>query len=395
MSAARAAPDRPAGPGQTADLARLLAERHIVVCCGPGGVGKTTTAAALAVRAADEGRRVIVCTIDPARRLAQSLGLDALDNTPRPVPPRAFRGRRPRGELWAMMLDMKRTFDEMILDMTTPERAERIFANPFYRHVSSTLAGTQEYMAMEKLWELHEEGRWELIVLDTPPTRSALDFLDAPKRVTDFLEGRFLRLLLWPYLQAGKTYLKAVSLGARAFLRVATRITGSELLEDVANFFLAFEGMYDTFKQRARRVYELLAARRTAFVIVATPHEAALREARYFLDRLAAERMPLGGVVLNRTHAVPALESVDDAEALAEKARAAGDGALLAAALELHASWRRVSLREEAAVAAALGDPPGVPLWRVPELPDEVHDVPALRRVGDALMGSGGAATTG
>ena len=369
------------------DLGRLLAERHVLVCVGPGGVGKTTMAAALAVRAADEGRRVIVCTIDPARRLAQSLGLDALDNTPRPIATKAFPGRKPRGELWGMMLDMKTTFDEMILDMTSRDRAEKIFTNPFYQHISSTLAGTQEYMAMEKLWELHEEGKWELIVLDTPPTRSALDFLDAPKKVTDFLEGKFLRLLLWPYLQAGKTYLKAVNFGARAFLKVATRITGSELLADVANFFLAFEGMYDTFKERAKRVHDLLAARRTAFVVVSAPQEASLREARFFLQRLATEKMPLGGVVMNRTHEVPHVAGLEDPRALAARARAAGDGKLLAPALDLYASWREVSIREDAAIASSLGDLTQVPLWRVPDLAGDVHDVAALRRVGEALLG--------
>ena len=369
------------------ELSELLAERHVLVCVGPGGVGKTTTAAALAVRAADEGRKVIVLTIDPARRLAQSLGLDTLDNTPRPIPAKAFPGRKPKGELWGMMLDMKRTFDEMILDMTSRERAEKIFDNPFYQHISSTLAGTQEYMAMEKLWELHEEGRWELIVLDTPPTRSALDFLDAPKKVTDFLEGKFLRILLWPYLQAGKTYLKAVSFGARAFLKVATRITGSELLSDVANFFLAFEGMYDTFKERSKRVYELLAARRTAFVVVSAPQEASLREARFFVQRLGAEKMPLGGVVMNRTHDVPAVAGLEAPRALAEQARAAGDGALLAPALDVYASWREVSIREDAAIASGLGDMHTVPVWRVPDLADDVHEVGALRRVGEALLG--------
>jgi anion-transporting ArsA/GET3 family ATPase len=368
-------------------LDELIADRHIIVCCGPGGVGKTTTAAALALRAADEGRRVIVCTIDPARRLAQSLGLDTLDNTPRLVDAKAFKGRKPRGQLWGMMLDMKRTFDDMIVDMSSKERAEKIFANPFYQHISSTLAGTQEYMAMEKLWELHEEGRWELIVLDTPPTRSALDFLDAPKKVTDFLEGRFLRLLLWPYLQAGRTYLKAVNFGARAFLKVATKITGSELLADVANFFLVFEGMYDTFKMRAKRVYELLAARRTAFVVVAAPQDASLREARYFVQRLGAEKMPLGGVVMNRTHRVPAVPGLEDPRALAERARAAGDGSILAPALEIYGSWREISLREDAAVTAALGDLETVPVWRVPDFADDVHDAAALRRLADALLG--------
>ena len=229
----------------------LLLDRHIVVCTGSGGVGKTTSAAALALRAAELGRRAIVCTIDPARRLAQSMGLEQLGGEPKLVPVTAGRSRS-KGELWAMMLDMKSTFDQMVLEMTTPERAEKIFTNPFYHHISSTLAGTQEYMAMEKLWELHEEGRWELIVIDTPPTRSALDFLDAPRRLTDFLEGRFLKLMMLPYMKAGRTGLKVINFGTRVALRAVTRITGSDLFADVADFFQQFEGMYETFKLRRR-----------------------------------------------------------------------------------------------------------------------------------------------
>ena len=369
-------------------LADLLGDRHVLVCVGPGGVGKTTTAATLAVRAADEGRRALVLTIDPARRLAQSLGLDGLDNTPKRIELTGERRKAPRGELWGMMLDMKTTFDEMILDMTSRDRADKIFSNPFYQHISSSLSGTQEYMAMEKLWELHEEGRWELIVLDTPPTRSALDFLDAPHKVTDFLEGRFLRLLLWPYLKAGKTYLKAVNFGARTFLKVATKITGSELLEDVANFFLAFEGMYDQFKDRAKRVYELLSARRTAFVVVSAPQEASLREARYFVQRLGAEKMPLGGVVMNRTHTVPAVSGLEDPRGLAERVRAGDGEGILAPTLDLYGSWREISLREDEAIKGALGDLSDVPVWRVPDLADDVHDLAALRRVGEELLGA-------
>ena len=369
-------------------LAQLVGDQHVLVCVGPGGVGKTTTAATLAVRAADEGRRALVLTIDPARRLAQSLGLDALDNTPKRIELAGERRKAPRGELWGMMLDMKSTFDDMILDMTSRDRAEKIFSNPFYQHISSSLAGTQEYMAMEKLWELHEEGRWELIVLDTPPTRSALDFLDAPKKVTDFLEGRFLRLLLWPYLQAGKTYLKAVNFGARTFLKVATKITGSELLADVANFFLAFEGMYDQFKDRAKRVYDLLGARRTAFIVVSAPQEVSLREARYFVQRLGAEKMPLGGVVMNRTHAVPAAPGLEDPRGLAERVRRDDGDGILAPALNLYASWREISLREDDAIKGALADLAEVPVWRVPDLADDVHDLAALRRVGEELLGA-------
>jgi anion-transporting ArsA/GET3 family ATPase len=361
----------------------LLADRHIVVCTGSGGVGKTTTSAALALRAADAGRRVIVCTIDPARRLAQSLGLEHLDNTPHRVPQSAFGARKPKGELHAMMLDMKRTFDEMILDMTTKERADRIFRNPFYQHVSSTLAGTQEYMAMEKLWELHEEGRWELIVIDTPPSRSALDFLDGPRRLNDFLEGRFLRLMLWPYMKAGRTGLRLLNFGTQALLKTVTRITGSELFGDVAEFFQSFEGMYDTFRQRSARVRELMGARRTAFIVVTSPMEASLREARFFVNRLREEHMPVGGIVVNRAHAVPAVEGLEDPAALIART----DDPKLEAALSVYASWRAVSLRENRLVGAALGDLRDIPVWRVPDLADDVVDAKSLREVGKLLAG--------
>ncbi|HVL89175.1 MAG TPA: ArsA family ATPase, partial [Actinomycetota bacterium] len=360
-------------------------EQHVIVCTGPGGVGKTTTAASLALRAADEGRTVIVCTIDPAKRLAQSLGLEELDNEPKPVPAKAFKGRKPKGELWAMMLDTKRTFDEMVLDMTTPDRAEKIFENSFYQHISSSLSGTQEYMAMEKLFELHEEGRWSLIVIDTPPTRNALDFLDAPRKLTDFLDSRFLRALLWPTIQAGKSTFRAFNMGAKVVLRAATRITGSELLSDVASFFAAFDGMYGSFKHRAERVREMLSAKRTSFVVVAAPQVASLREARFFVDRLRAEQIPLGGVVINRTHLAPPV--LDDPRELAERATKSGEAPLLAAALEVYASWQEIAEREARAIEDALGGAQLPPLWGVPDFADEVHSVPALRRLSDHLLG--------
>jgi anion-transporting ArsA/GET3 family ATPase len=360
------------------DMDRLLDERHIIVCTGAGGVGKTTTSAALALRAADRGRRAIVCTIDPARRLAQSMGLEDLSNEPKLV---AARVRSPRGELHAMMLDMKRTFDDMVLEMTTRERAEQIFANPFYRHVSSTLAGTQEYMAMEKLWELHELGRWELIVIDTPPTRSALDFLDAPKRLTDFLQGRFLRLMLWPSMKAGAGGLKVLNMGMNVALRAVTKITGSELLGDVAAFFQAFEGMYEHFKHRSMRVRELLQGRHTAFIVVSAPTGPSLREARYFADRLRDESMPLGGVLVNRSHELAEVRGLEDARAMASRI----DSQPLADALAAYADRQVLAAREDRLVGATLGPLQDVPVWRVPELDDEVTDLRSLREVGELV----------
>jgi len=358
-----------------AAIDRLLDESHIIVCTGAGGVGKTTASAALALRAADRGRRAIVCTIDPARRLAQSLGLSELGNEPN----RVERAGSKRGELDAMMLDMKRTFDEMVLEMASPARAEQIMSNPFYKHVSSTLAGTQEYMAMQKLFELHEEGRWELIVIDTPPTRSALDFLDAPKRLTDFLEGRFLKLMLWPYMKAGKGGMKVLNFGTQIALKTVTRITGSDLFADVGAFFQAFEGMYEDFKNRAKRVRELLAARRTSFIVVTSPTGSSLREAQYFTERLRAENMPIGGIVVNRTHLVPEVAGLEDPGALAERAQGP-----LAGALEAYAAWRAVSVREKHLLDAATGLE-RLPVWRVPDLADEVCDLKTLRAVGDLI----------
>jgi anion-transporting ArsA/GET3 family ATPase len=366
------------------NIDELLADRHIIVCTGSGGVGKTTTSAALGLRAAEMGRRTIVCTIDPAKRLAQSLGLEQIGGAPKLVPTSAFGRAKPKGELWAMMLDMKSTFDEMVLEMTSPERAEKILANPFYHHISSSLAGTQEYMAMEKLWELHEEGRWEMIIIDTPPTRSALDFLDAPRRLTDFLEGRFLKLMMFPYMKAGKTGLRMINFGTRVALRAVTRITGSELFSDVADFFQHFEGMYETFKQRARRVRELLGARRTSFIVVTAPTEASLNEAKYFADRLHKEQIPLGGIVVNRAHAVPPVQGLEDPLAMADRV---GD-TVLADVLRVYAGWRAVSLREERLLKGAEGSLHGAPVWRVPDLSDEVTDVKTLREVGSLLARS-------
>jgi len=352
----------------------LIDSRHIVVCTGAGGVGKTTTSAALALRAAERGRKTIVCTIDPARRLAQSMGLAALDN----VPHRVDIAGTGRGELHAMMLDMKRTFDEMVMDMTSPDRAQAIMRNPFYEHVSSTLAGTQEYMAMEKLWELHEEGGWDLIVIDTPPTRSALDFLDAPRRLTDFLEGRFLRMMLWPYMKAGKGGLRVLNFGTQVALRAVTRVTGSELFADVAEFFRSFEGMYEEFKHRSVRVRDLLGARRTVFLVVTSPSGSSLREARFFAERLAAESMPLGGVVVNRMHVVPDAGDLTGVRA--------GASAAAAQALDTYERWRALARAEERVLADALGTD-GLPVWRVPDLPDEVVDLDQLRTVGALLAG--------
>ncbi|MFE4646290.1 ArsA family ATPase [Streptomyces sp. NPDC056730] len=287
---------------------------RIIVCCGSGGVGKTTTAAALGVRAAERGRKVVVLTIDPARRLAQSMGIDSLDNTPRQV-----KGVRGPGELHAMMLDMKRTFDEIVEAHADPERARAILENPFYQSLSAGFAGTQEYMAMEKLGQLRSRDDWDLIIVDTPPSRSALDFLDAPKRLGSFLDGKFIRLLMTPAKMGGRAGMKFLNVGMSMMTGTLGKLLGGQFLRDVQTFITAMDTMFGGFRTRADATYRLLQAPGTAFLVVAAPERDALREAAYFVERLAAEEMPLAGLVLNRVHGSGA------ARLSAERARASAE----------------------------------------------------------------------
>ncbi|MGG2461544.1 ArsA family ATPase [Streptomyces sp. RGM 3693] len=289
---------------------------RIVVCCGSGGVGKTTTAAALGVRAAERGRKVVVLTIDPARRLAQSMGISELDNVPRRV-----KGvdETAGGELHAMMLDMKRTFDEIVEGHADAERARAILENPFYQSLSAGFAGTQEYMAMEKLGQLRAGDDWDLIVVDTPPSRSALDFLDAPKRLGSFLDGKFIRVLMAPAKVGGRAGMKFLNVGMSMMTGTLSKLMGGQLLRDVQTFVAAMDTMFGGFRTRADATYRLLQAPGTAFLVVAAPERDALREAAYFVERLAAEQMPLAGLVLNRVHGSGA------AQLSAERALAAAE----------------------------------------------------------------------
>ncbi|GAA2944365.1 MULTISPECIES: ArsA family ATPase [Streptomyces] len=295
-------PARPRmSPARLLDVDPLLADpkTRIVVCCGSGGVGKTTTAAALGLRAAERGRKVVVLTIDPARRLAQSMGIDSLDNTPRRV-----KGidDTAGGELHAMMLDMKRTFDEIVEVHADAERAAAILSNPFYQSLSAGFAGTQEYMAMEKLGQLRARDEWDLIIVDTPPSRSALDFLDAPKRLGSFLDGRLIRLLTAPAKLGGRAGMKFLNVGMSMMTGTLGKLLGGQLLKDVQTFVSAMDTTFGGFRTRADATYKLLQAPGTAFLVVAAPERDALREAAYFVERLAAEDMPLAGLVLNRVH---------------------------------------------------------------------------------------------
>ncbi|MGS2588791.1 ArsA-related P-loop ATPase [Streptomyces hebeiensis] len=289
-------------------------ETRIIVCCGSGGVGKTTTAAALGLRAAERGRKVVVLTIDPARRLAQSMGIDSLDNTPRQV-----KGVEGSGELHAMMLDMKRTFDEIVEAHADKDRARAILENPFYQSLSAGFAGTQEYMAMEKLGQLRARDGWDLIVVDTPPSRSALDFLDAPKRLGSFLDGKFIRVLMAPAKVGGRAGMKFLNVGMSMMTGTLGKLLGGQFLRDVQTFVAAMDTMFGGFRTRADATYRLLQAPGTAFLVVAAPERDALREAAYFVERLAAEGMPLAGLVLNRVHGSGA------ARLSAERARAAAE----------------------------------------------------------------------
>lgn len=295
---------------------------RIIVCCGSGGVGKTTTAAALGVRAAERGRKVVVLTIDPARRLAQSMGIDSLDNVPRRVKGIETRGS---GELHAMMLDMKRTFDEIVEAHADGERARAILENPFYQSLSAGFAGTQEYMAMEKLGQLRARDEWDLIVVDTPPSRSALDFLDAPKRLGSFLDGKFIKLLMAPAKMGGRAGMKFLNVGMSMMTGTLGKLLGGQFLRDVQTFVAAMDTMFGGFRTRADATFKLLQAPGTAFLVVATPERDALREAAYFVERLAAEDMPLAGLVLNRVHGSEAARlSAEQALAAAENLDASG-----------------------------------------------------------------------
>ncbi len=369
------------------DLDTTLADprTRIVVCCGSGGVGKTTTAAALGVRAAEAGRQVVVLTIDPARRLAQSMGLSALDNTPRPV---TGIDSASGGALHAMMLDMKRTFDEVVLAHAPPDRAQAILDNPFYQSLSSSFSGTQEYMAMEKLGQLRAEERWDLIVVDTPPSRSALDFLDAPKRLGSFLDGRFIRVLMGPARSGSRAYLKVLGAGFGAVTGVLTKVLGAQVLKDKQTFVAALDTRFGGFRERADTTYQLLQAPGTAFVVVAAPERDALREASYFVERLSEERMPLAGLVLNRTHASGATSlSAERAAAGAETLEESGEHQVAGALLRLHADRMRLHAREQHLRGRFTAAHPRVPVVDVPAQPGDVHDLVGLRAIGAALAG--------
>ena len=349
-----------------------LLDAGIVVCTGSGGVGKTTISAALGLEAASRGRKTVVVTIDPAKRLANSLGLKSLSNTPTKIPPKKFRdaGLEP-APLEAMMLDTKTTFDELIhRSAPDPKRAEKIIGNRFYQAISGALSGTHEYMAMEKLYELHAMQRYDLIVIDTPPTRNALDFIEAPRRMTSFLEDRLLKWFLVPAIGGGKGLFRAMNLASTTFLKVVQRIVGAQILKDTAEFLANFEGMYEGFKERAQEVYDLLRQDMTAFVVVTSPTDQAVEEALFFATTLNEHGLPFKGLVVNRVF--PRFD-ISDARHY--------DEPLLDRLVELAEDFAKVSERDERALGRLKEEITEDRWARIPYLSKEVVDLSTLREV--------------
>ncbi len=367
--------DRSGNGTRPPTIDELARDRSIVICCGSGGVGKTTTSAAVALQAARLGRKACVVTIDPARRLADSLGMDELSNRPTLI-----RGDWP-GELHALMLDPKGTFDDLVTRYAdSAEQAEDIRVNRIYRNLTGTLSGTQEYMAMEKLHELVEEGGFDVVVVDTPPSRSALDFLDAPRRLTHFLENRIFQALMKP-TRAG---LRVMGVAAQALLRTISKVAGADIVGDAVAFFQAFEGMEEGFRDRAARVRDLLGQPGTAFVLVASPRPDSVDEALHFADKLAESHMSPTALVLNRVQPRFATDA-QLATLTALDGEAAGEGAL-GDLVENLRGYTLASDREEEIYADLVARVDPAPVHRVPLLNTDVHDLDGLVAIADLLF---------
>lgn len=361
---------------------QLIEGRKVLVCCGAGGVGKTTIAASIGLRCAMEGMKTLVLTIDPAKRLADSLGLSELGNrqTPITLPGKA------KGRLWGMMLDQKRTFDNLIERIAPSEKArQNILNNHFYQQISGHLTGSEEYMAMEKLYDIHQRDEFDLVVLDTPPTRHALDFLDAPRRMMELMDEKIIQWFVKPYFMAGKLSFQFAQKGASVVFKILERITGSQALRDLAEFFLAFDGLYDGFKNRAGAVLELLSGEKCAFVIVTTAQRPAVDEAAFFRDRLRQSNMPLGAVVFNRIQESIGVDRVDEEKASAEKIieKMPRYASVVDALIDLAVNSDKIARAQkelmEGFVKGMDGDSP---VFRIPAMPTDIHDIRGLLRVG-------------
>jgi anion-transporting ArsA/GET3 family ATPase len=381
-------------------LEQLLAAKEIVIHCGSGGVGKTTTAAAAAAMAAVHlGGKVLVLTVDPARRLANALGLEEFGNVETRVPEQAFTdaGIEPRGELWAAMLDTKASWDDLVRQHAKDDATrDAILANPLYHNITARFVQSHDYIAMERLYEIHASGRYDLIIVDTPPTRNAIDFLEAPERMADFFSSRLLRWLTAPARS------RVVSMASKPFYTVADRILGSKFLEDIAEFFLLFQTMYAGFVERARAVTRTLEDRRTTFVVVTTLESAPVREAEFFIDALHQRKLHLGALVLNKVLPSTFLESSSAASAEVLCRDAAAIAAKLPADLPDGGDWDpeqlarvlsevgesflnfQVVAKREAETRAELSDTPDV-IAAVPYFDHDIYDLAGLLDLGERL----------
>ena len=376
-------------PPARVSIGTLVAGHRVLICCGSGGVGKTTIAAVLALEGARQGRNTCVITIDPAKRLADALGLEDLSDTPSGIPCERWdddESAAPGGALSALMLDTKSTFDRLVTaNAATADQAQRILDNRFYRNVSGALGGTQEYMAMEKLHELHDGGDFDLIVIDTPPTRHALDFLDAPRRLLRLLDNRIFRMLMMPT----RAYLKVASVAVQTFLRTVARVVGSEAIDDVVAFFRAFEGMEAGFRDRALAVEALLAAPETGFVLVTSPRRDAMEEAQFFARQLDRNHQTIDALIVNRVHPSFGDEAPAGLRAAAgELARAADDPAARTLA-ELYANladFREIAELERVHVDGVQARVGASVAAFVPYLARDVYDFAALREIGEILF---------
>jgi anion-transporting ArsA/GET3 family ATPase len=382
-------------------LREVVADHRIVVSAGSGGVGKTTVAASLALWGSLQGRRTVVLTIDPAKRLATSLGLETLGSVPHEIPAAVFQaqGLAPAGSLSAMMLDQKGAWDALVERHAPPEARARILENPFYQHLSQTFAGSQEYMAIEQLCLLAESGDYDLIVVDTPPTRHALDFLEAPQRLGDFLDKSVIKWFVRPYFNAGWSALRAVNRTVGFLLRRIEQATGISVLAEISDFFTSMSGLFENFQARIDKAYDVLRGSGTAFVVVSSPEEQVLGDAEYLSSKMGELRMPLKGVVLNRVHhefrparrgrrgAEVGPEDVQEVAAVVERALGGrgGDARGLAANfVDYQALARGESLRIEQFRA---GLPRRVPVVTVPNFARDVHDLGALAAMHAHLFG--------
>jgi anion-transporting ArsA/GET3 family ATPase len=383
-------------------LREVVAGCQIVVSAGSGGVGKTTVAASIGLWGALSGRRTVVLTIDPARRLATSLGLESLGSEPSEIPAAMFAqsGLTPTGRLSAMMLDQKGAWDALVERHAPPEARERILRNPFYQHLSQTFAGSQEYMAIEQLCVLAESGAWDLIVVDTPPTRHALDFLEAPQRLGDFLDRSVVKWFVKPYFTAGWSALRAVNRSVGFLLRRLEQATGISALAEISDFFTSMSGLFDNFHARIDRAYEVLRGPGTAFVLVSSPEEQVLGDAEYLSTKMSELRMPLAGVVLNRVHdeyrpvgrdrqrRELGPEELDEVAARVTDALG-GDAApaqeLARNFVDYQALARGESLRIEQFRA---GLPRRVPMVLVPNFARDIHDLSTLAGMHTFLFGT-------